>query len=384
MDDWRLLFGGAWADVRIALGLSRADGRPRIGAIAALGIGLYLVVLGLAMIEPGGGAGRLRDALGDYGMAVRLLLAIPILLLDEFRVDRRIAVILPTFRDCHLFAAPDLAAWEARVRATRGRMTGGLNLLALAGVAITLAVLALIHPANGPAAVWMEDPSGPNGLSWAGLWYTIVARPIFLFLGFLWAWRWIALGLLVYRTARSPLTLQVSHPDQLGGLAIFMELITAVMSIIFTLSAVMSAGIFYEMVHRGAHLRTFAPVLIGLLVLAVLFALGPFFSFIPVLAKLRRQALYSFGVLAAEHSTLFERRWFHKHPADQELLGASEISSLTDLASAYVVAGSIRTFPLGRGTILSVVMAAGLPMVPVVLVEVPLREIVSRILKLLM
>jgi hypothetical protein len=163
-----------------------------------------------------------------------------------------------------------------------------------------------------------------------------------------------------------------------------MELITAAMSIIFTLSAVISAGIFSEMAQRGASLKTFAPVLLGVLVLVVLFALGPFLSFIPVLARLRRRALYCFGVLAAQHSTLFERRWFDNHPADQELLGAPEISSLTDLASAYVVAASIQTFPFGRGTILSVVVAAGLPMVPVVLLEVPLREIISRILKLLM
>jgi len=93
MDDWRLLYGGAWAQVREALRLSRKDGRPRIAAVIAAGLVPWIVTLILAYL--GGRSGAVRMVLEDLGVSVRLLLAVPILLIDEYRVDNRISLILP-------------------------------------------------------------------------------------------------------------------------------------------------------------------------------------------------------------------------------------------------------------------------------------------------
>jgi hypothetical protein len=124
--------------------------------------------------------------------------------------------------------------------------------------------------------------------------------------------------------------------------------------------------------------------LIAVLVLALVIGLGPFFFFTPLLARLRRRALYLYGVLAAQHSVLFEKRWFTREAPKDELLGASEISSLTDLATAYFVAESIRAIPFRRSTVVTLALTAAIPMIPVVLLEVPLQEIVSRLAKFLL
>ena len=127
-----------------------------------------------------------------------------------------------------------------------------------------------------------------------------------------------------------------------------------------------------------------APLLIAFVVMALLVALGPLLLFAPLLGRLRRRALYQYGILAAQHSGQFEKKWFTREAPRDELMGAPEISSLTDLASAYFVAQSIQTVPFGRGTILGVALAAAVPMIPCVLLEIPLQEIVSRIAKFLM
>jgi hypothetical protein len=384
MDDWRLLYGGAWARVRETLRLSRSDGRPIVPVALLIGIGCWVVTLALAYLESGGGGMAVRRVLGDYGVMVRLLLAVPILLLDDYRVDQQISLILPGVLAGGLFAPENREAWEESIRATRRRITSAATLLVIGAIVVFLIVSTLHRPVAGIASSdWMPG-SGPAGLSWAGLWYTVVARPIFLFLGILWIWRWISISLFVWKTSRSPLELLPSHPDRMGGLAIFMWIVTAVMSVIFVASAVVSAEVYHEMATQGMSLRSFAPLLIAIPVLAVVVAMGPFLFFTPLLLRLRRRALYLYGVLAAQHSILFEKRWFTRNAPRDELMGASEISSLTDLATAYFVAESIHAVPFGRGTLITLILAAAVPMIPVVLLEVPLKQILSGIAKFLM
>ncbi|HEX5030344.1 MAG TPA: hypothetical protein VFX78_02660 [Candidatus Eisenbacteria bacterium] len=383
MDDWRLLYGGAWARVRQALRLSRADGRPIAPVAIGIGAVTWLVTLALAYLGPGGGPMALRQVLEDYGVTVRLLLAVPILLLDEYRVDTRVSILLPGMVASGLFAPGDQDEWQERVRATRHRMTRAATLLVLAGIVVLLVIPTLSNPIRVMAAEWAHG-SALGNLSWAGVWYTVVGRPLFLFLGLLWVWRWMSISIFIFKTSRAPLVLQPSHPDKMGGLAIFMEMSTAVMAVIFTGSAVISAEVYYEMAHHGSTLKSFGPILIAYIVLALLVALGPLLSFSRLLARLRRRALFLYGVLASKHSVLFERKWFVKGPPVDELLGASEISSLTDLATAYFVAESIQTVPFGRGTLVTVALAAAAPMIPVVLLEIPLQEILTRLAKFVM
>ena len=383
MEEWGLFHSGAWARVREGLKLSRTNDRPVAPAILAVAFGSWFVTLALAYADQGGGFPAVLRVLEDYGVTVRLLIAIPVLLFDEYRVDRWFSLIVQGVLAGGLFTDENRPAWEEQIRATRRRIGSGVTLTVILALVVFLIVANLHPPVAGASSSWMAG-SGPAGLSWAGLWYTAVARPIFLFLGILWAWRWISISLFVWRTSKAPLELLPSHPDRMGGLAIFMGLMTAVVSLIFTASAVISAEVYREMANHAGTLRSFAPLLIGVLVLAIVIGVGPFLFFTPILTRLRRRALYLYGILAAQHSIQFEKRWFTKNAPKEELMGASEISSLTDLATAYFVAESIHAIPFGRSTFLTLALTAAAPMVPVVLLEVPLKEIVSHIAKFLM
>lgn len=383
MEDWGLFHSGAWARVREGLKLSRTNDRPFAPAILGVAFGSWFVTLALAYIDQGGGFPAVLRVLEDYGVTVRLLIAVPVLLFDEYRVDRWFSLIVQGVLAGGLFTDENRPAWEEQIRATRRRIGGGVTLAVILALVVFLIVTNLHPPVAAASSSWMAG-AGPGGLSWAGLWYTAVARPIFLFLGILWAWRWISISLLVWKTSKAPLELLPSHPDRMGGLAIFMGLMTAVVSLIFTASAVISAEVYREMANHVGSLRSFAPLLIGVIVLALVIGVGPFLFFTPILTRLRRRALYLYGILAAQHSILFEKRWFTKSAPRDELMGAPEISSLTDLATAYFVAESIHSIPFGRSAFLTLALTAALPMIPVVLLEVPLKEIVSHIAKFLM
>ncbi len=60
------------------------------------------------------------------------------------------------------------------------------------------------------------------------------------------------------------------------------------------------------------------------------------------------------------------------------------MSSLIDLGSSYDVARSIRTLPFRVNTVKSVMMAALLPMLPLLLLETPLEEILLKLVKMLL
>jgi hypothetical protein len=175
----------------------------------------------------------------------------------------------------------------------------------------------------------------------------------------------------------------MGHPDRVGGLAIMGDLASAAGPMIFASGAVVSANLMWQMVNLGTPLTAEAPVIIGFIALAMLYGLGPQLLFAPALLRLRYKAALAYGALSALHAQLFEDRWFGRGKTTSELLGAPEISSLTDLASTYQLVREIQPLPFARSTVVSLFLSAAIPMLPAVLLEAPLKEILLGLLRVL-
>jgi hypothetical protein len=106
----------------------------------------------------------------------------------------------------------------------------------------------------------------------------------------------------------------------------------------------------------------------------VLLAFGPLVFFAPCLLRARREALRTFGNLATDYVRAFGARWLTRR-ADQGLLGTPDIQSLADLASAYGVLQRMRVLPFRKRQVLIVVAAVVLPMLLLVLTEIPLGRL---------
>jgi hypothetical protein len=92
-----------------------------------------------------------------------------------------------------------------------------------------------------------------------------------------------------------------------------------------------------------------------------------------------------YGVLAARHSHSFERRWVEgEEGKDENIVGAPDFSSLIDLGSSYDVARSIRALPFRVSMLRSTLLAALLPMAPLLLIEAPLEELLLKVAKMLL
>ena len=120
----------------------------------------------------------------------------------------------------------------------------------------------------------------------------------------------------------------------------------------------------------------------ALLVILLSVAFGPLILFVPKLAQLRRKGILDYGVLGQIHSTEFDEKWVqHRAGHGQEFLTAPEISSLIDFSSSYVNVEALQPFPFDKESFLSLVMAIAIPLLPVVLAEIPLVELLKGLLR---
>jgi hypothetical protein len=359
----------------------RKDGRASLVRIAILALLLWLPLVLLEYAQGGMSAALL--VLQDYVVAVRLLVAVPLLLISEVTVDRRVSLALDAMQREGLIPSENRPFWEEGLSRAHRFATGTLPFLLLVGVSLALIIAHLRSPLQATSVDWMNTASGTP--SWAGIWYTILGRPFCAFLVLMWIWRWITIAWLLRRISKLPLQLMISHPDRVGGLGVLGEGPYSASMVIFALGSVVSSHLAWEMTTQGASLKSLAPVIGVFAVAGLLMAVGPLFFLMPQLFRLQRRALVEYGVLSARHSHSFERRWVEgEEGKDEDIVGAPDFSSLIDLGSSYDVARSIRALPFRVSMLRSTLLAALIPMAPLLLIEAPLEELLVKLAKMLL
>ena len=109
--------------------------------------------------------------------------------------------------------------------------------------------------------------------------------------------------------------------------------------------------------------------------------LTPLIVFIPKLVTAKRQALLDYGALVGEHGRLVHRRWIlGESLEDPSLLEAQEIGPVADAVSLYEAVANMRAAPIGKTAILAVALPALIPMLVLFAIEIPIKELLLKIL----
>ena len=112
--------------------------------------------------------------------------------------------------------------------------------------------------------------------------------------------------------------------------------------------------------------------------------LGPFLLFSPPLRQMKRRNLITFGALAGEYSWLVEKCRTPGEPVqDNELLEALELRLLADTIKRYEAIKGIKLAPLGRQSLVAILAPALLPMIAVFVIKVPVKDMLLRLLGVL-
>ena len=377
-ENFSLIRGGPFHRVLAAL-RQTSDERHKViaRAVGAVVIcWLPLLVLSLVQGVAFGPSVKI-PFLSDYVVHLRFLIALPILILAESSIDRRWRRLAAQFVRTRLVREEEVGQFEGIVqRITRLRD----NLLPEA-VMLPLAFAAPLF--LGHTEVLMSGITNWH-VGMAAAWFRLVSAPFFRFLLLRWIWRMCMWTLFVARVSRLRLYLVATHTDLAGGLGFLSDGQKAYGPIVFAGGTVIAGSVMNAIRYEGHTLSSLRTAMIAYGVMAVLVLVVPLLVVTPLLIKVKRKALWDYGGLVTEHNQLFDTKWIGGgRSRDETILGNPDASSLVDLGGSFAVIRQMGIVPVDKPTLITLALAAALPMIPVVLLVTPSYKILHAILKML-
>lgn len=324
--------------------------------------------------------------LQHFGVHSRFLIAIPLLLLAEplgQAVGRRI---VSYFLSSGLVLSAERPAFLGIIEGCRRLLRSRLALAVIVILAFGNAAVASRDVIHLHEVHWALTGAGPEQqLGFAAWWYLWISRPLYAVILFDWIWRLLVTGILLWRISRLDLQLVPTHPDGCGGLGFLQTLPTAFVPVILAASTVLAARWGHDVLYHTVPVESlWVPIGLFVVLVLVLF-LGPLLVFVPKLAVLRRQSLLTYGALVGRHGRLVERRWIRGETVDDRgLLDAPELGPVADTLTLYEAVGRLRIAPIGKQSVITVVAAAVVPMLPVIAIQVPIRDQLLNMIKILL
>jgi hypothetical protein len=343
----------------------------------AVAVGWIPLVLMTALFHPE----ALRSLLTDYRASARLLIAVPVLLAGQLVMESRFRTIVNHLREAGLLQSKEMVRLDSIIdtlRRWRDSVWPELAIVAAVYASIFFGVSTHIHESRP----WALAGDGAAHLLPAGWYYALVSQLIYQFLIGLSLWKWLLWCYFLFRLSRLDLQLVPTHPDEHGGLGFLGQSPMGIAPVVFATALAIGSNWRHQILTQGRHLASFKLEAAVLFAIVLLVAVAPLIFFVPRLAKLRRQGLLQYGTLGQLHSMDFHEKWVvNRAGHEEEFLTAPEISTLTDFGASYESIEKMRPFPVGKGVFAALALAVALPMLPVVLAEIPFAAVLKALLE---
>jgi hypothetical protein len=321
--------------------------------------------------------------LQHFGVQVRCLIAIPVLILAQGLAHRTTTRLLPWFVRSGVVPEEKRPALEQAIHAVQRLRNAIAPWIVIAGLVIAWTALEpVVEDADNLSWATAPSASGAPALGFGGWWFLYVARPVYVVLLLGWLWRLVLLTVLFRRIARLGLELAPTHPDRLGGLGFVERFATIFGPVGFALSAVLASHWAHQVVYHDLPIKSLhAPAAVFLVAVLVVF-LSPFLVFVGSLAAAKKRAELEYGALVGRHGTLVRRRWILGQTIeDDEILSAPELGPVADTVALYEAVTHMRPLPIGKKALIAVALPALIPILMVIAIKVPIRQILGKLLK---
>lgn len=325
-----------------------------------------------------------ESLLQHFGVHVRLLLGIPLLIVAEGIAHNISLRLTPQFAAAGIVKPAQQPALQALFdRAARWR-SAKLPWLAVVVAAVAWTWTDMLTLSGAHELNWAQEggPAGKTSLGFGGWWYVYVGRPVFLALLIGWLWRLLLLTLVFRRIARLDLALVPTHPDRVGGLGFIEQYAGAFSLVAFTVAAVIAASWAHDARFHGLDVHSLYPMMAVALAATIAVALLPFLAFTGALKRAKRQGLLDYGALVSRHGEAAHRKWIEGDAAeDDPVLEAPEIGPVADTAALYDLVRNMRIVPIGKPGLLALALPVLIPFVAVLAMQIPLRELLQGLVK---
>jgi hypothetical protein len=353
--------------------------------VLAITLWAWLPLLLLSIIDGHAvGKGVKIPFLHDIEANVRFLIALPVLLVAEVVVHRRISPLVRRFLDRRIIAPEDFSRFNTAVKsAQRGR-----DLLAVEGLLLLLVYTIGLWIWRGQIALgdstwYARVEPGHLHLTLAGYWYVFVSIPFFQFILLRW---YLRLGIwfrLLWRISRLNLRLCAAHPDRAGGIGFLGGSSFAFGPLLFAQGVLLSGVIASRVVYEGHNLLSFKTEAIAFVAFFILVILGPLVMFSPKLERARGKGSAKYGLLASRYVFAFEEKWMRDgSPQTSGLLGTPDIQSMADMGNMFSSVRRMRLVPFSSKDITFLAAVSAAPLVPLLLTMFSAAQVLKFLVKI--
>jgi hypothetical protein len=315
---------------------------------------------------------------GDYALIARFLIAMPLLVLAAPVCDEFARQALIQFSRSRLVHPAQSGPFEAALLRMKHLRDSSLPELACLLLAVAPALFnALPVGLLRGVSDWAHIGGEPTA---AGYWFGYVSTSIFRFVSLIWLWRFLLWSWLLWRFSRIELDVRAAHPDGAGGLG-FLGVIQQRFGVLAFAGGVLLSGYcMNHMIYLDAGINVFKHLLVGYVLTAIVFTLGPLAVMGPLLAKAKRNGILLYSLLGHEAAHTFDRRWLGERKADStSLLDAGDASAICDFTSVYATVRGMAIMPVSRWNVAWIAACAALPLAPLAFVALSFDEILQRL-----
>ena len=346
-------------------------------AIAWVPLAVWAFVQNRAL--PGGVAEPLFT---HFGVNVRCLVAIPLLILAEGKMMSTTITMATQFLRNGLVTDVQRGAFATLLGQVARMRDSSLPWVIIIGVTIAWLLADPADPRHD-ALSWAVDASG--NLGFGAWWFAYVSRPIFSVLVLGWLWRIVLAFILFRRIAKLDLALVPTHADRAAGLG-FLEYYPGAFSMVtFAVAAVVGSGWAHEVVYHGENVETIVRPLAIFTVVWLALMLAPLLAFAPKLMATKKQAKLDYGRLVGEQGRWVRRRWILGEAIpSEEMLEPAGVGPIADAQTMYEAVTRMRMAPIGKAAFAAILIPIALPMLAVFALQIPLKTLLMKLVKVLL
>ena len=321
--------------------------------------------------------------LAHFGIHSRLLFAVPLLILAEGPANALTARLLPQLVHSGIVRPQALASFRSVLGSTARLRDATLPWIVILALVVTFATTSeIVHHAH--EVDWASESPLDAGPGFGGLWYLYLGRSIYLALVLAWLWRIALLTVLLWRIARLELSIVPTHPDRTGGIGFLEWLPAAFAPVILAIGTVVASRWAHDAVYHGLSLPSLRIQMIAFVIACLVLFLLPLAAFAGPLKRAKRRAILEYGALVGRHGRLVRERWIEGRPLeDDAVLNAPELGPVADTAALFDAVKSMRSVPIGKAAVLPIAAAAIAPMVAVLAIQMPVKDLALTLLKAL-
>jgi hypothetical protein len=321
--------------------------------------------------------------LRDIETQVRFLISLPVLILAEIIVHRRLRPVVKELTERHVVSPEEVPKLFKMIDfAMRMRNSVAAEIVLLIIVFTVGIWIWRVEVALDVASWYASSQGGQMHLTRAGTWFAFVSVPVFQFILLRWYMRMLIWFWFLFRVSRLRLQLIPAHPDRAGGLGFMAASTFAFTPLLFAQGALLAGQIANRIFYNAQSLLSFKLTIVGFVGFIVAATLAPLLVFTPQLERAKRKGLEEYGALATHYVIDFDRKWLRGKIDDEQLLGSGDIQSLADLGNSFAVVREMRLVPFGVDHVIWLLVASVVALVPLLLTIMPLDQLITQVFKI--